>query len=175
MVPVCLIGKHGLREGGPVSTLSAGAPWPTCEHPGRALGGGRSLGPALRAAHSRLSLYPCVKPGRQAVLLPLWQGRELVSGSLSDMSRCPAIEDHGTLRDSDPLLISSVCCLKEEEARLPRPPASASSVASSPSSCPGKDDAVPVSGLLDPEQLTPAQRPDGRRTQETPGPSTSHC
>lgn len=78
-------------EAGRVNALSVGAPIGDVPSTQDVLGGeGCSLGLALRSAHGRHLLYPCVKPRRQALLLPLLCGEgNLVSGSLSNMSKMP--------------------------------------------------------------------------------------
>lgn len=78
-------------EAGRVNALSVGAPIGDVPSTQDVLGGeGCSLGLALCSAHGRHLLYPCIKPRRQALLLPLLCGEgNLVSGSLSDMSKMP--------------------------------------------------------------------------------------
>ena len=174
-----------------MSTLSAGAPWPTCRAPRTCARRGGALtgaGPARSAQPaSPLSLRQTWETS--STVASAWQGRKFSLGEFKrHVQGALLLRIHGTrLRDSDPLLISSVCCLQGGGSqgsscavgacRLPRPPASASSVASyaPPALAPAKATLSCVWPLGPRAAPTPAQRPDGRRTQETPGPSTSHC
>ena len=159
------------------------------KHPGRARRGGVLTGAGSAQHTAGISFILASSPGDKNCCCLGFAGRKFSLGEFKrHVQDALLLRIHGThLRGSDPLLIGRVCCLQGGGSqgsscavgarRLPRPPASASSVASHVPAAPAPGKAT-LSCVWPPGPRaapTPAQRPDGRRAQETPGPSASHC